>query len=150
MIDNSIFCTTVLFVGICFLTNVALYPTITLLPSDVPFNMDDFSPIQTSFPQNLHLQLYSKSIMRYFLSNSKDTSKKKKRRKARRRNAVPPSADGANAPVTKVLRAGPVSLLRHPIAVPAAGIYHPGQHHKPVRFHVACASAGLSCYWNSA
>lgn len=50
MIDNSIFCTTVLFVGICFLTNVVLYPTITLLPSDVPFNMDDFSPIQTSSP----------------------------------------------------------------------------------------------------
>ena len=42
MIDNSIFCTTVLFVGICFPTNVVLYPTITLLPSDVPFNMDDF------------------------------------------------------------------------------------------------------------
>lgn len=50
MIDNSIFCTTVLFVGICFPTNVVLYPTITLLPSDVPFNMDDFSPIQTSSP----------------------------------------------------------------------------------------------------
>ena len=51
------------------------------------------------------------------------------------KNAVPPSADGAYPPVTKVWRAGTGFPLRPPIVAPAAGLYPPGRHHRSAQSH---------------
>ena len=75
---------------------------------------------------------------------------KEKTEEGAAKNAVPPSADGVNSPVRRAWKAGPVSSAHHPKAVPAAGIYPPGQRHKPARFHALYGSVGLSCCWNSA
>ena len=71
------------------------------------------------------------------------SAKKKKAEREAAKNAVPPSADGANYPVRRAWKAGPVSSAHRPKAVPAAGIYPPGQRHKPARFHALYGSAGF-------
>ena len=51
------------------------------------------------------------------------------------KNAVPPFTDEIYAPVTIGWRVGSGFPLRHPIAVPDAGLYPLGRHHRPVRSH---------------
>ena len=48
-------------------------------------------------------------------------------------------------PVRRVWKAEPVSSAHPPKAVPAAGIYPPGQRHKPALFHALYGSAGSGC-----
>ena len=68
---------------------------------------------------------------------------KEKTEEGAAKNAVPPSADGANCPVRRAWKAGPVSSAHRPKAVPAAGIYPPGQRHKPARFHALYGSTEM-------
>ena len=65
----------------------------------------------------------------------KDMSKKENGGRSGEKNAVPPSADGAYIPVTKVWKAGSGFLSRPPTTVTVAELYPPDQHRKLAQSH---------------